>query len=89
MKFENTHRQSNKEVFFSLENIFTSNEAQPIKNASSLFLFSVHSELETGLLPQLAASYDKHSLETEIRVSPSGVILNSERHTFRLNTNIK
>ena len=24
LKFENTHRQSNKEVFFSLENIFTS-----------------------------------------------------------------
>ena len=85
MKFENTHRQSNKEVFFSLENIFTSNEAQPIKNASSLFLFSVHSELETGLLPQLAASYDKHSLETEIRVSPSGVILNSDERDTPFN----
>ena len=57
-------------------------EVKPIKNASSLLLFSGHSELETGLLPPLAPSYDKHSLETEIRVSPSGVILNSnERDT--------
>ena len=43
-------------------------EAKPIKNASSLLLFSGHSELETGLLPPLAPSHDKHSLETEIRV---------------------
>ena len=57
-------------------------EAKPIKNASSLLLFSGHSELETGLLPPLAPSYDKHSLEIEIRVSPSSVILNSnERDT--------
>ena len=57
-------------------------EAKPIKNASSHLLFSGHSEFETGVLPPLAPSYDKHSLETEIRVSPSGVILNSnERDT--------
>ena len=64
-------------------------EAKLIKNASSLFLFSGYSELETGLLPRLAPSYDKHSLETEIRVSLSGVILNSDEKDFRLNTNIK
>ena len=57
-------------------------EAKPIKNASSLLLFIGQSEFETGLLPPLAPSCDKHSLETEIRVSLRGVILNSdERET--------
>ena len=59
--------------------------AKPIKNASSLLLFSGHSELETGLLPPLAPSYDKHPLETEIRVSPSGVILNSDERDTPFN----
>ena len=46
------NRQSNKQVFFSLEfvNILLQIEAKPVKNASSLLQFSGHSELETGLL---------------------------------------
>ena len=45
-------RQSNKQVFFSLEfvNILLQIEAKAVKNASSLLKFSGHSELENGLL---------------------------------------
>ena len=46
------NRQSNKQLFFSLEfvNILLQMEAKDVKNASSLLHFSGHSELETGLL---------------------------------------
>ena len=49
------NRQSNKQVFFSLEflNILLQMEANAVKNASSLLLFSGHSELETGLLSSI------------------------------------
>ena len=45
------NRQSNKQVFFSLEfvNILLQIEAKAVKNASSLLYFSGHSELESGL----------------------------------------
>ena len=45
------NRQSNKQVFFSLEfvNILLQMEAKAVKDASSLLHFSGHSELETGL----------------------------------------
>ena len=45
------NRQSNKQVFFSLEfvNILLQIEAKAVKNASSLLYFSGHSELENGL----------------------------------------
>ena len=49
---------SNKQVFFSLEfvNILLQIEAKALKNASSLLLFSGHSELENGLL----RDFEKH-----------------------------
>ena len=47
------NRQSNKQVFFLLEfvNTFASDGSytKSVKNATSLILFSGHSELETGL----------------------------------------
>ena len=47
------NRQSNKQVFFLLEfvNTFASDRSytKSVKNATSLFLFSGHCELETGL----------------------------------------
>ena len=55
-------RQSNKQVFFSLEfvNILLQIEAKAVKNASSLLKFSGHSELENGLFIQLKNSFSKH-----------------------------
>ena len=46
------NRQSNKQVFFSLEfvNILLQMEVKAVQNASSLLYFSGHSELENGLL---------------------------------------
>ena len=55
------HRQSNKQVFFSLEfvNILLQMEAKAVKNASSLLEFSGHSELENGLLLPLEICYTR------------------------------
>ena len=53
MKLNN--RQISKQVIFALEfvNILNSDGGLPCKNASSVFLFSGHGELETGLLSVL------------------------------------
>ena len=53
------NRQSNKQVFFSLEfvNILLQMEAKPVNNASSLLSFSGHRELGTGLFPMLIATF--------------------------------
>ena len=53
------NRQSNKQVFFSLEfvNILLQVEATPVKMCdSSLLKFSAHSELKTGLLVEWCTS---------------------------------
>ena len=58
------NRQSNKQVFFLLEfvNILLQMDAKAVKNAPSLFQFSSHSELETGLFFQISFGSERGNL---------------------------